>query len=65
MTRSVPDFLLVVGHPARPIGCVCRCGQPFVRFEAQAPSGAYACSRCGLEYAIDDDGAVTEVDRRP
>src|SRR5262249_32432917 len=23
VTRSVPDFFLVVGNPARPVGCVC------------------------------------------
>jgi acetyltransferase-like isoleucine patch superfamily enzyme len=33
VTRSVPDFHLVVGNPARSVGCVCRCGEPFVRFE--------------------------------
>ncbi len=33
VTRSVPDFHLVVGHPARSVGCVCRCGAPFLRFD--------------------------------
>ena len=37
VTRSVPDFHLVLGHPARSIGCVCRCGEPFVRFEPPGP----------------------------
>src|SRR6266852_914287 len=27
VTRSVPDFHLVIGSPARSVGCVCRCGQ--------------------------------------
>src|SRR5205807_232828 len=31
VTRSVPDFHLVIGHPARSVGCVCRCGQLLVR----------------------------------
>src|SRR5437879_11923950 len=26
VTRSVPDFHLVIGSPARSVGCVCRCG---------------------------------------
>ena len=36
VTRSVPDFHLVVGHPARSVGCVCRCGEPFLRFDPGA-----------------------------
>src|SRR6516165_7563356 len=34
VTRSVPDFHLVVGRPASSVGCVCRCGNPFLRFGA-------------------------------
>jgi acetyltransferase-like isoleucine patch superfamily enzyme len=54
VTKSVPDFHLVVGHPARSVGCVCRCGQLLVRFAADraAPSNV-RCSACGLPYAID------------
>lgn len=54
VTRSVPDFFLVVGSPARSIGCVCRCGEPTLRFEPEAIS-AYAdmtCPACGRGYAI-------------
>ena len=32
VTKSVPDFHLVMGHPARSVGAVCRCGQPLMRF---------------------------------
>jgi acetyltransferase-like isoleucine patch superfamily enzyme len=32
VTRTVPDFHLVVGNPARSVGCVCRCGEPLMRF---------------------------------
>jgi len=55
ITRSVPDFHLVAGHPARSIGMVCRCGEPFVRFAAGAkpPAGDYACAVCGLRYAVE------------
>ena len=28
VTRSVPDYALVVGNPARPKGWICRCGRP-------------------------------------
>ena len=34
VTRSVPDFHLVAGCPARSIGIVSRCGPPLVRFPA-------------------------------
>ena len=33
VTKAVEDFHLVLGHPARPVGCVCRCGHPLVRFD--------------------------------
>ena len=31
VTRSVPDFALVFGNPARCVGYVCRCGNPLLR----------------------------------
>lgn len=53
VTRSVPDFALVVGNPARVVGSVCRCGEPL-------PAGAdVRCERCGLAYAV-SDGTVQE-----
>jgi UDP-2-acetamido-3-amino-2,3-dideoxy-glucuronate N-acetyltransferase len=61
VTRSVPDFHLVLGTPAKSVGCVCRCGQLIVRF----PSGIAAnfpklrCPTCELEYKV-DNGEVTE-----
>ena len=61
VTRSVPDFHLVYGVPARSQGCVCRCGQPLMRF-AEADPGAEAvtvtCSACGLEYRVKDQVVV-------
>ncbi len=33
---SVPAFHLVVGHPARTVAIVCRCGEPFLRFATGA-----------------------------
>jgi len=54
VTRSVPDFHLVVGQPARSIGCVCRCGQVLTRFTdgLVAMDGEIVCASCGLRYAI-------------
>ncbi|HVT19463.1 MAG TPA: acyltransferase [Thermoanaerobaculia bacterium] len=62
VTRSVPDFHLVLGRPARSVGCVCRCGEPIVRFAAGElpPCGEAACVACGRRYALDDRGQVAE-----
>lgn len=60
VTRSVPDFHLVLGHPAASVGCVCRCGQVLARWaQAGASPGDVKCSECGLEYRI-EDRRVTE-----
>lgn len=62
VTKSVPDFHLAVGAPARSVGCVCRCGQLLVRFEPGAlPTlDEVECTACGLRYAL-TDGIVTEL----
>ena len=62
VTRTVPDFALVVGHPARIIGFVCRCGEPFVRFPPgeQPVDGDHACRVCDLSYSI-RNGEVKEM----
>ena len=55
VTRPVPDFHLVIGHPARSVGLVCRCGEPFLRFApgAKPAPGNHACASCGLRYAVE------------
>ena len=64
VTRSVPDFHLVVGHPARSVALLCRCGEPFARADADGgfPDiiGA-GCTVCGLQYAV-QGGNVTELE---
>jgi UDP-2-acetamido-3-amino-2,3-dideoxy-glucuronate N-acetyltransferase len=62
VTRSVPDFHLVIGQPARSVGCVCRCGQMLVRFDAadDALPGDIHCHSCGLSYHVDAT-IVTEL----
>jgi acetyltransferase-like isoleucine patch superfamily enzyme len=53
VTKSVEDFHLVLGHPARPVGCVCRCGHPLVRFDdVDGPELKVNCSACDLPYRI-------------
>lgn len=62
VTRSVLDFHLVVGHPARTVAATCRCGWPFLRAVAGELSDVddVACTSCGLRYAV-RGGAVTEL----
>lgn len=60
VTKSVPDFHLAIGHPAKSVGCVCRCGQLLLRFAAVAEKQIVDCSACGLPYEINDQ-IVTEL----
>jgi UDP-2-acetamido-3-amino-2,3-dideoxy-glucuronate N-acetyltransferase len=62
ITRSVPDFHLMVGNPARSIGCVCRCGEPLIKWSEQnaGGSGPVNCRHCGLAYHV-IDRVVTEA----
>ena len=53
VTRSVPDFALVAGNPARVTGWVCRCGPPLP--DAPEPT----CRACGRQYRM-ADGAIVE-----
>jgi acetyltransferase-like isoleucine patch superfamily enzyme len=56
VTKSVPDFHLTCGHPAKSIGCVCRCGQLLRRFSENGTDDhdEIACVVCGLKYTIKD-----------
>ena len=56
VTRSVPDFAMVVGNPARPHGYVCRCGEPLPDVSEQLPT-VVACAACDRKYAVSEDGA--------
>ena len=61
VTKSVPDFHLAIGHPARSVGCVCRCGQLLLRFsEDSAPEIHVTCTVCGLVYGVQEQ-TVTEL----
>ena len=61
VTKSIADFHLVIGRPARSIGCVCRCGQPLYRFKDSAISESkeQSCRACGLSYVV-SNGMVKE-----
>lgn len=53
VTRSVPDYGLVVGVPARLIGYVCPCGQRLVATDA-----GWHCPSCGWSFRPADDGLL-------
>lgn len=52
VTRSVPDFHLVLGNPARSIGCVCRCGEPLAKWNEGDSPGNVVCPACALSYEV-------------
>ena len=63
VTKSVPDFHLAIGHPARSIGCVCRCGHFMVRFPQEGAADftcEVSCTACGLPYKI-EKGQILEL----
>ncbi len=57
VTKSIPDFHLAMGHPATSVGCVCRCGEPLMRFPTDGTKvniAEISCKACGLKYQIQD-----------
>ena len=62
VTKSVPNFHLSMGSPARSVGAVCRCGPLMVRFEDLSLPTECKCAECGRRYAIAEDLVVTELD---
>ena len=63
VTRSVPDFALVVGNPAAVVGVVCRCGEVLLRHAAKRPPRLrhLGCPECRRGYHT-LAGAVVEAD---
>lgn len=63
VTRSVADFALVHGNPARLAGFVCRCGPPLIRIapgvQHKPLTSEVRCSRCRRAYRL-TDGHLTE-----
>lgn len=51
VTKSVPDYAMVYGTPARIRGWVCQCGEQLVEDGAEQ----LRCSHCGKIYAISGD----------
>jgi acetyltransferase-like isoleucine patch superfamily enzyme len=70
VTKSVPDFHLVLGTPARSVGAVCRCGQVLVMFQdgvatsvENATHSELGCKACHRRYHRDGQ-LITEIENR-
>ena len=53
VTRSVPDYALVLGNPAQQVGWVCACNQ-----RLEFDQGKATCTACGKEYSLIDGSVV-------
>jgi UDP-2-acetamido-3-amino-2,3-dideoxy-glucuronate N-acetyltransferase len=62
VTRSIPDFHLAIGQPARSIGYVCRCGKVLALTADLDPKPEHhlTCAACRLQYRC-QDGTITEL----
>jgi UDP-2-acetamido-3-amino-2,3-dideoxy-glucuronate N-acetyltransferase len=59
VTRSVPDYALVTGVPARQVGWVSRHGLPL---RTPDPNGVFTCPESGLRYALSPERALRCLD---
>jgi len=56
VTKDVPDYTIVAGNPAKPIGLMCMCG---VKLKAQTDhDNLLVCDACGKKYGKDNDAVV-------
>ncbi len=65
VTKSIPDFHLAIGSPAKTVGFVCRCGPIFARLEdlkhrRKKRERQFDCHRCNKSYYVDTNLIVTE-----
>ncbi|HEX6740114.1 MAG TPA: acyltransferase [Vicinamibacteria bacterium] len=59
VTKSVPDFHLVLGHPAASVGFVCRCGQLVARWkELGGETAERTCPACALPYRVEQQRVI-------
>lgn len=58
VTKSVPDFALVFGNPARLQGYVCVCGPLLGKQDLFQNNNSAICHRCGRQYAFDGHQVV-------
>jgi UDP-2-acetamido-3-amino-2,3-dideoxy-glucuronate N-acetyltransferase len=62
VTKSTPDFHLMLGVPAKSKGAVCRCGQLLTMFTSESPEHEdVSCVQCERRYRIEQT-IVTELE---
>ena len=54
VTKTVPDFHLVLGNPARSIGAVCKCGQLMLKFNDEMLTNKIKCQNCARDFSIEN-----------
>jgi UDP-2-acetamido-3-amino-2,3-dideoxy-glucuronate N-acetyltransferase len=60
VTRSIPDFALVLGNPARHTGWMCFCATK-LNLSVSARKGTSAtCDECGRQFTIADCGLIMQ-----
>ena len=65
VTKSVNDFHLVVGNPARVVGAVCKCGELLFKFDDGNRADAFSvdCQSCGATFRVENQ-VVSEIINR-
>lgn len=61
VTKSVPDFHLVIGSPAKSVGVVCRCGPMMAKFSELSLPAEVKCEECERVYSVDENQLVKEL----
>jgi UDP-2-acetamido-3-amino-2,3-dideoxy-glucuronate N-acetyltransferase len=56
VTKSVPDYGLVIGNPARLIGSACRCGRRLIEHERHDRLSIMECPACHANYELEAFG---------
>lgn len=56
VTKTVPDYALVVGNPGRISGWVCECGIKLA--SGATPPASARCASCGAEYTTNSEGRL-------
>src|SRR5439155_8376811 len=62
VTKSVPDFHLAIGQPARSVGYVCRCCQVLAMIGNRDSNSEVrlTCAACWIDY-VHNRGTITEL----